>query len=78
MTKDFKLLRKRIIEIISNFSNLIEKYPKEINNKNQDLIKSFILLCHAEQKVILKIFASKLSQKTKPRLIITILLQNHY
>lgn len=65
MTKDFKLLRKRIIEIISNFSNLIEKYPKEINNKNQDLIKSFILLCHAELESYFENICIKIISKNK-------------
>ncbi len=65
MTKEFKLLRKRIIEIISNFSNLIEKYPKEINNKNQDLIKSFILLCHAEVENYFESVCIKIISKSK-------------
>lgn len=48
MTKEYIKLKKRIEEIKENFSFFIEPYPKEINNKNQDLIKSFILLCHTE------------------------------
>lgn len=48
MTKEFKELKRRIDEIKANFSFFIEKYPQEINSRNQDLIKSFILLCHTE------------------------------
>lgn len=65
MTTEFNLLRKRVNEIIQNFSDLIDTYPKEINTKNQDLIKSFILLCHAELENYFETICIKIISKSK-------------
>lgn len=48
MTEEYKVLNARINEIIANFALFVEVDPQEFDSKNQDLIKSFILLCHTE------------------------------
>lgn len=49
MTQDYSNLRNRINEIGNNFKVIIDDDPiTQAEQKNQDFIRSYILLCHAE------------------------------
>lgn len=49
MTKEYEYLKSRLSSISSSFDSLIPKDPLEqTDEKAQNIIKSYILLCHAE------------------------------
>lgn len=73
MTKEYKNLLSRIKKIKKNFSKIIN-LKNEFSERNQDWIKSFILLCHSElenyfESICLTII-SKCKEKYDTKLII--------
>lgn len=49
MTNEYSNLKERIEEIGNNFQTIIDTDPiKQAEQKNQDFIRAYILLCHAE------------------------------
>lgn len=48
MTKEYKSLKNRLNQINNEFNSLLIPYKRKNSNIYQDLVKSYILLCHAE------------------------------
>ena len=66
MTKEYEYLKERLSSVSSTFDDLIPKDPLEqASSDKQDIIKSYILLCHAEFEKYFEDIACGIIKKAK-------------
>lgn len=68
MTKEYEYLKSRLVSISSTFEALMPSNPLEQSDeKIQDIIKSYILLCHAEFEKYFEDVAWNIMQQAKSK-----------
>ncbi|MBQ8298377.1 MAG: hypothetical protein IJX99_00625 [Clostridia bacterium] len=68
MTKEYEYLKIRLSSISATFENLIPNDPLEqANEDKQNIIKSYILLCHAEFEKYFEDIALEIIKKAKDK-----------
>lgn len=67
MTKEYKLLKNRLTEIADEFKTLLNPFKRKNNKIYQDLVKSYILLCHAEFENYLEEECKQIIAKSKSK-----------
>ena len=68
MTKEYEYLNLRIASVSSTFEALVSDDPLEqSSNDQQDIIKSYILLCHAEFEKYFEDIACEIIKKAKEK-----------
>ena len=66
MTKEYKVLKKRIDEIEENILKLLKSCKTNTSSSYQDLVKSYILLVHAELENYIETICQGIIRITKP------------
>lgn len=65
MTKEYKVLKKRIDEIEKNILKLLKSCKTNTSSSYQDLVKSYILLVHAELENYIETICQGIISKSK-------------